>query len=83
MSKVLVSNESYFSVLGTALIWSHLSQAIVLSGLNEKAGESLSHIRKLYEETKDLKIYLEKVSACNRYPSSFLRAVGLTLRKYI
>ena len=37
-------------------------EAIVLSGLNAKAGDSLRHIKNLYEETKYLKIYLEKVS---------------------
>lgn len=36
-------------------------EAIVLSGLNQKANDSLVHINKLYEETKYLKNYLEKV----------------------
>lgn len=37
-------------------------EAIILSGLNQKAGDSLKHIKNLYEETKYLKTYLEKVS---------------------
>ena len=37
-------------------------EAIVLSGLRERASESLKHIKNLYEETKYLKGYLEKVS---------------------
>ena len=36
-------------------------EAIVLSGLNRSAGESLQNIKNLYEETKYLKSYLEKV----------------------
>ena len=41
-------------------------QAIVLSGLREKASQSLQDISRLYEETKYLKGYLEKVSAMYR-----------------
>ena len=37
-------------------------EAIVLSGLNERASDSLKHIKNLYDETKYLKTYLEKVS---------------------
>ena len=36
-------------------------EAIVLSGLNRSAGESLKDIKNLYDETKYLKSYLEKV----------------------
>ena len=36
-------------------------EAIVLSGLNSQAGESLKNIKNLYDETKYLKSYLEKV----------------------
>ena len=36
-------------------------EAIVLSGLNKQAGESLKNIKNLYDETKYLKSYLEKV----------------------
>ena len=36
-------------------------EAIVLSGLNKSAGESLKNIKNLYDETKYLKLYLEKV----------------------
>ena len=36
-------------------------EAIVLSGLNKSAGESLKNIKNLYDETKYLKSYLEKV----------------------
>ena len=39
-------------------------EAIILSGLNQKAGDSLKHIKNLYEETKYLKTYLEKVRQC-------------------
>ena len=41
----------------------HFLQAIVLSGLKEKASQSLQDISRLYEETKYLKSYLEKVSS--------------------
>ena len=37
-------------------------EAIVLSGLNKSAGESLKNIKNLYDETKYLKSYLEKVN---------------------
>ena len=36
-------------------------EAIVLSGLNKSAGESLKNIKNLYDETKYLKLYLAKV----------------------
>ena len=36
-------------------------EAIVLSGLNQAAEESLGHIKGLYEETRDLKEELDKV----------------------
>ena len=36
-------------------------EAIVLSGLNKSAGESLKNIKNLYDETKYLKSHLEKV----------------------
>ena len=37
-------------------------EAIVLSGLSRSAGESLKNIKNLYDETKYLKSYLEKVN---------------------
>jgi len=37
-------------------------EAIVLSGLNRHAGESLKNIQNLYDETKYLKSYLEQVN---------------------
>ncbi len=37
-------------------------ETVVLSGLNKQAGESLKHIKNLYDETKYLKSYLEQVS---------------------
>ena len=36
-------------------------EAIVLSGLNKSTGESLKNIKNLYDETRYLKTYLEKV----------------------
>ena len=36
-------------------------EAIVLSGLNKSASDSLKNIKNLYDETKYLKSYLEKV----------------------
>ncbi len=52
-------------------------EAIVLSGVCERAGDSLKHIKNLYEETKYLKNYLEKVTtnwmAKLRSPSSSFR----------
>ena len=36
-------------------------EAIVLSGLSRSAGESLKNIKNLYDETKYLQRYLEKV----------------------
>ena len=41
-------------------------EAIVLSGLNRSAGESLKNIKNLYDETKYLKSYLEKVVQNNQ-----------------
>jgi len=38
-------------------------EAIVLSGLNRHAGESLKNIQNLYDETKYLKSYLEQLEA--------------------
>ena len=38
-------------------------EAIVLSGLNKHASESLKNIKNLYDETKYLKTYLEKLEA--------------------
>ena len=37
-------------------------EAVVLSGLNKHASTSLKNIKNLYDETKYLKTYLEKVS---------------------
>ena len=34
---------------------------VVLSGLNSQAADSLKHIKRLYDETKYLKNYLDKV----------------------
>ena len=42
-------------------------EAIVLSGLSKHAASSLKNIKNLYDETKYLKSYLEKV---NRYSDS-------------
>ena len=36
-------------------------EAVVLSGLNKHASTSLKNIKNLYDETKYLKTYLEKV----------------------
>ena len=36
-------------------------EALVLSGLNRSASDSLKNIKNLYDETKYLKSYLEKV----------------------
>ena len=38
-------------------------EAIVLSGLNKHASDSLKNIKNLYDETKYLKTYLEKLEA--------------------
>ena len=40
-------------------------EAVVLSGLNKHASTSLKNIKNLYDETKYLKTYLEKVSIKN------------------
>ena len=37
-------------------------ETVVLSGLNKQAADSLKHIKNLYDETKYLKAYLDKVS---------------------
>jgi hypothetical protein len=42
-------------------------EAIILSGLNKKAGDSLKNIKNLYDETKYLKSYLEKLEAKVHY----------------
>lgn len=42
-------------------------EAVVLSGLSKHAASSLKNIKNLYDETKYLKSYLEKV---NRYSDS-------------
>ena len=39
------------------------SEAVVLSGLKEKCSSSLSHLKRLYDETRFLKNHLEKVRA--------------------
>ena len=38
-------------------------ETVVLSGMNKQAGESLKHIKNLYDETKYLKSYLEQVGS--------------------
>ena len=43
-------------------------EAVVLSGLNKHASTSLKNIKNLYDETKYLKSYLEKVSEFVRMP---------------
>merc|ERR1712130_1041156 len=45
-------------------------EAIVLSGLNKHASESLKNIKNLYDETKYLKTYLEKLEAKVHYDVS-------------
>jgi len=42
-------------------------ETVVLSGLNKQAGDSLKHIKNLYDETKYLKTYLEKLEAKVHY----------------
>ena len=42
-------------------------EAIVLSGLNKHASDSLKNIKNLYDETKFLKAYLEKLEAKVHY----------------
>lgn len=42
-------------------------EALVLSGLNKQTGESLKNIKNLYDETKYLKSYLEKLEAKVHY----------------
>ena len=41
-------------------------EAIVLSGLNRSASDSLKNIKNLYDETKYLKSYLEKVGSLKK-----------------
>jgi len=48
-------------------------EAIVLSGLNKQAGESLKNIKNLYDETKYLKNYLEKLEAKVHYDIALKR----------
>jgi len=48
-------------------------EAIVLSGLNKQAGESLKNIKNLYDETKYLKSYLEKLEAKVHYDMTLRR----------
>jgi len=48
-------------------------EAIVLSGLNKSAGESLKNIKNLYDETKYLKTYLEKLEAKVNYDIALRR----------
>jgi len=48
-------------------------EAIVLSGLNRQAGESLKNIKNLYDETKYLKSYLEKLEAKVHYDMALRR----------
>jgi len=48
-------------------------EAIVLSGLNKSAGESLKNIKNLYDETKYLKSYLEKLEAKVHYDIAMRR----------
>merc|ERR1711971_59942 len=45
-------------------------EAIVLSGLNKHASDSLKNIKNLYDETKYLKTYLEKLEAKVHYDMS-------------
>lgn len=42
-------------------------ETVVLSGLSRQAGDSLKHIKNLYEETKYLKSYLEQLEAKAHY----------------
>lgn len=42
-------------------------ETVVLSGLNKQAADSLKHIKNLYDETKYLKTYLEKLEAKVHY----------------
>jgi len=48
-------------------------EAIVLSGLSRSAGESLKNIKNLYDETKYLKSYLEKLEAKVHYDIALRR----------
>ena len=41
-------------------------EAVVLSGLNKHASNSLKNIKNLYDETKYLKSYLEKVKSSHK-----------------
>ncbi|XP_023331531.1 uncharacterized protein LOC111703726 [Eurytemora carolleeae] len=49
-------------------------ETVVLSGLNKQAGDSLRHIKNLYDETKYLKAYLEKLEAKAHYDMVMRRA---------
>ena len=44
-------------------------EAVVLSGLNKHATNSLKNIKNLYDETKYLKSYLEKVKSSHKRPN--------------
>jgi len=48
-------------------------EAIILSGLNKQATDSLKNIKNLYDETKYLKSYLEKMEAKIHYDISMRR----------
>lgn len=48
-------------------------EAIILSGLNKQATDSLKNIKNLYDETKYLKSYLEKMEAKVHYDISMRR----------
>lgn len=43
------------------------TEVVILSGLREKCSSSMSHIEKLYEETKFLKSFLEKMESQAHY----------------
>lgn len=48
------------------------SEAIILSGLREKCSASMTNIQKLYEETKFLKSFLEKMESKANYDLEML-----------
>ena len=52
-------------------------EAIVLSGLNKHASESLKNIKNLYDETKYLKTYLEKLEAKVHYDIAMRRKTAV------
>lgn len=53
-------------------------EAIVLSGLNRSASDSLKNIKNLYDETKYLKSYLEKLEARVHYDLSVRHKTGIS-----